>query len=113
LLAALDDELHVRAHAWSASDVDACATITGAVWNEADSKCTTRFIAYAYEPAGDGVGNDNFLCEPLERCILNRNRGVYVGHGELETLTVGDEEELVQIPGFDAITLERHSQNGA
>jgi len=40
------------------------------------------FLSNAIEIMGDGVGNDNSLCETDEACILTPNIGSYQGHGD-------------------------------
>lgn len=44
---------------------------------------TTTALRHAVELLGDGVGNDNLLCESSERCLFTPNMGGYHGHGEL------------------------------
>lgn len=110
MTAALEEGVHVRTHVWSSTGEKSCAAIAGAAFDESTSQCTSRFVAYAYEPHGDGHGNDNLLCEPNERCVLNRNRGVYPGHGLL--IAARGTDDHVEIPGFGAFTLEMFSENG-
>lgn len=69
------------------------------------SMCTTTFLKNAVEIAGDGVGNDNLLCESGETCLYTPNVGSYQGHGSLQSA------------GFVAgtvsgVTLEQYSANG-
>jgi len=109
---ALEKEAHVRTHVWSASTEESCGAIDGAEWTASSSECTSRFVAYAYEPIGDKRGNDNMLCEPDERCILNRNRGAYPGHGEYADLDPGVSKKFVDLPGFGSVELEMFNENG-
>jgi hypothetical protein len=37
------------------------------------------FLKYAYEVVGDGVGDDDMLCESNEGCIYSPNQGAYQG----------------------------------
>jgi parallel beta-helix repeat protein len=43
---------------------------------------TTQFLRKAVEMPGDGIGNDNTLCESSETCIYLPNIGSYQGHGD-------------------------------
>jgi hypothetical protein len=44
---------------------------------------SNTFLRNAYEILGDGIGNENALCESNENCIYTPNIGFYQGHGEL------------------------------
>ena len=44
---------------------------------------TTTFLRNAVEILGDGIGNDNTLCETGEVCLYTPNMGSYQGHGSL------------------------------
>lgn len=44
---------------------------------------TTTFLRHAVEISGDGIGNDNGLCESGETCVYTPNIGSYQGHGNL------------------------------
>ena len=44
---------------------------------------SNTFLRNAYEILGDGIGNENGLCESNENCIYTPNIGFYQGHGEL------------------------------
>ncbi len=44
---------------------------------------TTTFLSGAIEVMGDGIGNDNGLCESNETCVFAPNIGAYQGHGAL------------------------------
>lgn len=41
------------------------------------------FLRNAMEIAGDGIGNDNYLCESGETCLYLPNIGSYQGHGNI------------------------------
>ena len=43
---------------------------------------TYTFLANAMEIMGDGIGNDNGLCETGESCIYTPNFGAYQGEGD-------------------------------
>ncbi|HNE11639.1 MAG TPA: right-handed parallel beta-helix repeat-containing protein, partial [Leptospiraceae bacterium] len=45
--------------------------------------CSTVFLRNAVEIFGDGIGNDNGLCESNEDCFYTPNIGAYQGHGTL------------------------------
>jgi hypothetical protein len=45
--------------------------------------CVSTFLAGAIELEGDGVGNDDGLCDSGERCVLAPNIGSYQGRGDL------------------------------
>ena len=61
------------------------------------------FLSNAFEIMGDGIGNDNSLCETNEACILTSNIGSYQGHGEKTELT--DTNDL-------NATLYKYNDNG-
>jgi parallel beta-helix repeat protein len=50
------------------------------IWSDAS---TTTFLRHAVEISGDGIGNDNGLCESGETCLYTSNIGSYQGHGNL------------------------------
>lgn len=45
---------------------------------------TVTFLAHANEIFGDGIGNDNGLCESNETCVYNPNIGAYQGQDVAE-----------------------------
>ena len=58
-------------------------------WNGGGS---TAFLRSVIEISGDGIGNDNGLCESGETCLYTPNIGSYQGHGNLisaGTITTG------------------------
>lgn len=55
------------------------ATCTAAGGNWTSAKCASTFIPNATEFIGDGVGNENGLCESNEVCLFTPNIGVYQG----------------------------------
>ena len=67
---------------------------------------TTTFLRNAIEIAGDGIGNDNYLCESGETCLYTPNIGSYQGHGNLidaGTFTDGT---------ITGVTLKKYDTNG-
>jgi len=67
---------------------------------------TTLFLANAVEIIGDGIGNENGLCESSETCLYTPNIGSYQGQGA-----------LVLVPRFvngtlSNITLLKYEVNG-
>ncbi len=67
---------------------------------------TISFLRYALELSGDGVGNDNGLCESGETCVYTPNLGTYQGHGNL-IATGGFSDGAVK-----NVTLLRYESNG-
>lgn len=43
------------------------------------------FLIYAVEINGDGIGNDDGLCETSEDCIYTPNVGAYQGEGTISS----------------------------
>ena len=75
-------------HIWSntsatpPSDTATCnAMVPGSTWN--GTACQTVYLRHAVEISGDGIGNDNLLCESGETCLYTPNLGSYQGHGTL------------------------------
>jgi hypothetical protein len=68
--------------------------------------CQSVLVFGAIELAGDGIGNDNGLCEPGETCVIAPNFGSYQGHGPLGPLRV-----VEPVPGKPIIILV-HAENG-
>lgn len=52
------------------------------------STCITTFLRNAVEIFGDGVGNENGICESNEQCLYTPNIGAYQGHSSDSTNTV-------------------------
>lgn len=79
-----------------------CGQFPGSSWD--GSSCVITFLRNAFELIGDGVGNDNGLCESGERCLFTRNIGRYQGHGMLESagsIGAGGTIENVELFSFD------------
>lgn len=51
-------------------------------WSDAS---TSAILRNSVEMQGDGIGNDNTLCETSEDCLYTPNIGSYQGHGSLIT----------------------------
>ena len=98
-----DDSL---THYWEAADSTACAEIPGAVWDSGNSACFTTFLRKAVETLGDGIGNENGLCESNETCLYTPNFGSYQGHGGLLSAGTFTNGTLV------GITLLKYDTNG-
>ncbi len=47
--------------------------------------CRSTFLRNAREIIGDGLGNENGLCESDETCLYTPNIGAYQGHGTLQS----------------------------
>jgi parallel beta-helix repeat protein len=80
------------------------ALLAGSVWN--GSACATTFLRRAVEIPGDGVGNDNDLCESGETCLYAPNIGSYQGHGNLVSAGTFTDGALT------GITLMKYATNG-
>jgi parallel beta-helix repeat protein len=79
------------------------STITH-TWSDATS---ATFLRNAVEIAGDGIGNDNGLCESGETCRYTPNIGSYQGRGDLISAgTIGTGGTL------ENITLMEYPTNG-
>jgi hypothetical protein len=74
-------------HQWSdgsASSQAYCdANYKGSVLN--GTTCITTFLRNAVEIFGDGVGNENGICESGEECLYTPNIGAYQGHSSDST----------------------------
>ena len=72
-------------------------------WSDASS---TTFLRNAVEIAGDGIGNDNGLCESGETCRYTPNIGSYQGSGDLVSAGAFTGGSLT------GITLMKYATNG-
>jgi hypothetical protein len=89
---------------WSVSALD--TALLGVLALPDGNATLTTFLRHAIEIAGDGIGNDNLLCESNETCLYTPNIGSYQGHGTLisaGTFTNGT---------LTGITLMRYATNG-
>jgi len=73
---------------WAASgltkdDIGCEQARTGSIWYSFIEKCGSSALQWAVEIMGDGIGNENNLCEAGETCLHTPNIGAYQGHGEL------------------------------
>ncbi len=75
-----------RVHTWINADASACAAIPGAVFG---TSCTSTYLPHAFERMGDGIGNDNSLCESNETCVIAQNIASYQGFGTGAVTTIG------------------------
>ncbi|MFN8370454.1 MAG: hypothetical protein U0T83_07495 [Bacteriovoracaceae bacterium] len=64
-------------------DSTTCQAEPGGLWGT--PACVTVSLKNAYELLGDGVGNDNGLCESNEDCVHSANIGTY--QGEMYSIT--------------------------
>lgn len=91
---------------WAAVTTQAaCDEIVGAVFS--GSLCSSTFLRNAFEVFGDGIGNDNGLCESGETCIVTPNIGAYQGHGNLVSAGSIGAGGTIQ-----NVTLMRYQTNG-
>jgi hypothetical protein len=75
----------VDTHQWSATTQTSCNDFKGAVFNIGTNSCITTFLRNAVEIFGDGVGNENGICESGEECMYTPNIGAYQGHSSDST----------------------------
>ena len=68
--------------------------------------CQTTLLRAAYEVRGDGIGNDNTVCESDEVCVIAPNVGSYQGHGGIIAAGRAADGTLI------GIELRRASNNG-
>lgn len=95
-------------HLWNVGNQTECETIDRATWaassvcsfpgyfNSGDciggggdwstSKCYSVFLRNAHELLGDGLGNENGVCESYELCLYSPNIGAYQGEGSLTAI---------------------------
>ncbi len=73
-------------------------------WSDAS---TVTFLRNSREIMGDGIGNDNGLCETDETCLFTPNIGAYQGHGTL--ISAGT---FVDGDTLTGITLMKYTTNG-
>ena len=71
-----------------------------------DTITNTTFLRHAVEISGDGIGNDNGLCETGETCVYTPNIGSYQGHGGLVSAGTFTDGTLT------GITLMQYATNG-
>jgi len=96
-------------HTWTADSASNCSSLDdAAVWD--GSSCSSTFLRNAMEIEGDGIGNDNSLCESGEDCIVLHNLGSYQGHGALALVSPAFVESTSG--GLTGITLYEYTTNG-
>ncbi len=79
------DASAVFQHHWdvtgfAGSEAAICETL-GGTYNATGPTCVTTALLFASEISGDGIGNDNGLCESGETCLRLQNAGAYQGSG--------------------------------
>ncbi len=101
-------------HTWysttAANQTDCDVEFPGSLWNATDSVCETTLLRNAIEVQGDGLANENTLCESGETCLYMPNIGSYQGHGNLVdagAFTDGD-----PATGITGVTLMKYETNG-
>ena len=72
-------------------------------WSDAS---TVTFLQNAAELLGDGIGNDNGLCESNETCLHTPNIGAYQGHANLVSAGAFTDGTIT------GVTLMRYENNG-
>ena len=85
------------------NDAECEAIVAGATLN---GNCQSTYLRHAVEIMGDGVGNDNLLCESNETCLYTPNIGSYQGHGKLISAGTYSDSSLT------GITLLKYESNG-
>lgn len=103
------DAANTIEHKWSitaANQATCNANITGSVFNATDD-CRSTYLRNASEIMGDGMGNENGLCESNETCLFTPNIGSYQGHGSL--VSAGSFADGDTITG---VTLMKYESNG-
>lgn len=70
--------------------------------------CVQRFLKNAIELVGDGAGDDDGLCEKNEACLYTPNFGAYQGEGSLSQCTYSSGPA----PNVAGVTLWGYSTNG-
>lgn len=64
----------------------ACPSVISSPGSTADSQTPSNtFIIYAFETVGDGIGDEDGLCESNESCMYAPNRGAYQGEGAIQS----------------------------
>lgn len=88
----------------SADDSGCNTLVNAATWN--GSACVSTFLRHAMEISGDGIGNENGLCESGETCLFMPNSGSYQGHG-------GEVDSAAFVDGtLTGIHLRQYELNG-
>ena len=100
-------------HAWNGTPGSpndaACSSeiVTGSEYSLLDGGfCFTDYLRAAVEIMGDGIGNDNTLCESNETCLYTPNIGSYQGHGNLVA------EGSYSFGTVQNVTLMKYQTNG-
>lgn len=92
----------VDTHQWSAAAANQAfcdANYKGSV--SSAGFCVTTFLRNAVEIFGDGVGNENGICESSEECLYTPNIGAYQGHSSDST----NSSKLIQASQSTATTI--------
>lgn len=74
----------------------------GANWDGVG--CSISHLPTAMEIQGDGIGDDNYLCEAGETCLYMPNIGSYQGHGNLlDVGTLGSGVDTITLKQFESL----------
>ncbi|MFO7592415.1 MAG: right-handed parallel beta-helix repeat-containing protein [Pseudomonadota bacterium] len=100
-----NDTLTIDWDGFSPDSQEYCDTnFPGSTWDGVT--CISTYLRNATEISGDGIGNDNALCESGETCLYTPNIGAYQGHGALVNAGTFTNGELT------GITLMKHESLG-
>jgi len=80
--------------------------VTNIITHTWSNTTTVTYLRDASEIMGDGIGNDNGLCESNETCIWTPNIGSYQGHGTLVSAGTFTDGTIT------GVTLMKYSING-
>lgn len=100
------EELVIRNVLSDPDDTDTIPDGNDTIVHTWDDSSTSTFLRNATEIIGDGMGNDNLMCETGETCLFTPNIGSYQGHGSLQsagTFIDGDITDVI---------LLKYSNNG-
>ncbi len=82
----------VSRRAGSGASSGDCADHFPGTTYDGSGQCLEAYLPSAVELFGDGVGNDDVLCNVGDRCVISQNLGAYQGQGALvleTTLAIG------------------------
>lgn len=102
----------VQTHSWGGGlDAEACGRLhPGSVHDGTD--CVATFVNRATELSGDGLGNENHLCESGEVCVWTPYPAAYQGHGALIPTESSPGVPYVFVDGtVSGVVLLRHAES--
>jgi hypothetical protein len=94
-----------------ANSSDCDAIVVGSLWSETNANCYTNYLRGASEIMGDGIGNDNALCESDESCLYTPNIGSYQGRCSLTS--AGAFVDGTTVGSITSVTLLQQSSQQA